>query len=96
MSMIILKVDGTIEKTEPDSVSLEDVQKGVGGYIEAVPYFDVYEGEECQAWCDEEGKIKSYPMNGKGTNYWYDIMGVNGGDYLVGDIVILTAQHMLI
>lgn len=95
MTMTVLKVDGTVEVTEPDSVSLEDVQKGVGGYIEAVPYFDVYEGEECQAWCDEEGKIKNYPMNEDATKLWYRIMGVRGGDYLVGDIVILTGQHVL-
>jgi hypothetical protein len=95
MTMILLKANGTVERTEPETVTLEDVQKGVGGYIEGVPYFDVYEGEQCQAWCDEEGKIKSYPMNEDATKLWYQLLGVGGGDYLVGDIVILTGQHML-
>lgn len=96
--MYVIKVDGTVEEYDDknDPVNLEAVQKAVGGYIEAVPYFNMYEGEPCQAWCDEEGKLKGYKFNREATNAWLKACSpTTHGDHLVGDICILTGSAML-
>ena len=93
--MIILKVNGEKEELDEVKVDLETVQKAVGGYIEAVPYFTEYEGEKCQAWCDEGGKLKGYELNRDATLKWATQVEFPLRDVLVGDIVILTGECML-
>lgn len=94
--VIIIRVDGTIEETEQDTApSLEDVQGIVGGWIKGVPYFNKYEGEKCQAWCDEEGKLKGYEYNEKAMQLWVKCLRRVPDDALVGDICILTGSCML-
>lgn len=97
MAMHVIKVDGTVTSTlNKDSCTLEEVQKIVGGYIELVPHFNAWEGEPCQVWCDEEGKVKRKAINQKATEEWYDAVGaIVGHDVLVGDICILTGSTML-
>jgi hypothetical protein len=93
--MVTIKVDGTMEVLSRESVSLEDVQKAVGGYIEAVPLFNTYKGEKAQAWCDEEGKLKGYTPNMFAQKAWADSTDAANYDQLVGNIVILTGNAML-
>jgi hypothetical protein len=93
--MVTIKVDGTMEVLSRESVSLEDVQKAVGGYIEAVPLFNTYKDEECQAWCDEEGKLKGYEPNIYAQKVWAEASDAANYDQLVGNIVILTGDAML-
>lgn len=98
--MVIIRVDGTEETTEVDHVTLEDVQSAVGGDIQAVPYFDHWKREQCQVWCDEEGKLKGYEHNSRATQHWNENLRHRHGieensDHLVGDIVILTGSAML-
>jgi hypothetical protein len=97
MAMHVIKVDGTVTTTlDKDSCTLEEVQGIVGGYIEPVPLFVTWEGEPCQVWCDEEGKVKRKAINQKATEEWYDAVGaIVGNDVLVGDICILTGKSML-
>ena len=53
-----VKADGTLERVyRRKEISLEDLQKMVGGYIEFVPYGD---GTVC---CNEEGLLKGLPKN---------------------------------
>ena len=94
----VIKANGTIEAvTEASSLAL--VQRLVGGYIEAVPHFGTYGGEPCQAWCNEEGKLQGLPGNPKATELWAALVGhpaiEQAGEYLVGDIVILTGDDRL-
>lgn len=98
--MIVIKQGGTAVVQSKDKTTLEEVQKLVGGYIEAVPMFDKWNGEKAQAWCDEEGKLKEYQYNKHATRLWNEILEKHhdikfNTDHLVGDIVILTGSAML-
>lgn len=90
----LIKSDGTTEEVS-GKATLEKIQGLVGGYIESVPWFTKFNDEPCQVWCDEEGKLKHYPMNETATKLWYNQARVGGGDHLVGDIVILTGDDRL-
>lgn len=90
----ILHTNGEIEQRDDDDVSLPLLQKWVGGWIECVPHFTKYNGDECVAVCDEEGKLKHYPVNQLASQEWYKQIGVSGGDFLVGPIVVLTGKHL--
>lgn len=93
--LVILKADGTESITERDDpLSLAEAQELVGGYVERVPLFLKFRGEPCVALCDEEGKLKHYPLNKKATQEWYKSIGTTAGDVLVGDIVILVGRKL--
>ena len=79
--------------TTVDDVSLDFLQAVVGGWIEPISPADADFG----AWSgfvDEEGKIKSKPVNRQGTLF-ADVIGWPGlglGDFLVGDLILLGAD----
>lgn len=60
----------------------------VGGYIEIVPLFDTFQGEEAVACCNEEGKLDRLPVNTNATEAWWLAAGQPLDDFLVGDVVI--------
>lgn len=91
-SMIVLHTDGKITVQDySDAVPLNVLQAAVGGYIEIVPGFDVYEFEgewrPCVAYCNEDGKIIGLPKNDTATALW-----LGSHDVLVGDVVILVGD----
>lgn len=95
--MIIIRTTDEVEEVAEENATLERIQKEVGGYIQQVPMWDEYEGEHCQVWCNEEGKMHRFLMdNNLATKLWYKAAPImRGTDYLVGDIVILTGSAML-
>ncbi|MGP9587232.1 DUF3846 domain-containing protein [Micrococcaceae sp. AOP34-BR2-30] len=68
-----------IEQTPGD---LSFLQATVGGYVEAVGT-----GNIC-IWLDEEGKLKSYPVNRRATKLAHRIKAIDSNDFIVGDVVI--------
>jgi hypothetical protein len=40
-----------------EKLELKKLQQGVGGLIEVVPRFNIFDGRSCVAFCNEEGKI---------------------------------------
>lgn len=93
--LITIKTDGSVTETDITAPpSLETLQEIVGGYIEAVPYFNSYGGEPCVAFCNEEGKLDGLPVNEVATAAWGEVLAKHGGlfDLLVGDIVIVTGD----
>jgi hypothetical protein len=79
----LYKTDGTIRLVEPKNgkcFTLEELHTLVGGYIEvvAIPPWD---GSRL-AVCDEEGKLKGYPLNELATR---DSERRKFGDVAVGD-----------
>jgi len=69
--------------------TLENLQALVGGYIEVIPGFTKFNGQPCIVLGDEEGKLKHKPTNNRATIEWARCLN-GSGDYLVGDIVVLT------
>ena len=67
---------------------LTDYQTAVGSYIETVKM----DGHELVIVADEDGKVKQLPINRRATCLWWLLNPVEiGGDFLVGDVVILGA-----
>lgn len=79
----IYRTNGDVENVEPKNgtdFQLEELSAIVGGYIEVL-YLDDKE----ILVCDEEGKLKGYPLNVRAT----DIVRSCGiSDYIVGDVLI--------
>lgn len=78
----IIKTDGTEEIL--NDLSLESMQKAVGGYIEVVSFPQ----SKFLFVCDEEGKLKGYPFNAKATELAHSAMALSPDDVLVGDVIV--------
>lgn len=69
--------------------SLSDYQTAVGGYIETVKM----DGHPLVIVADEDGKVKHLPINRRATCLlWLLNPAGLGGEFLVGDVVILGAR----
>jgi Domain of unknown function (DUF3846) len=74
----IVHADGRTTHAGPRRpVTLAELQRIVGGYIEPVP------GTACRAWCNEHGLLEHLPENAEASRLF--------GMRLVGDVVILEA-----
>ena len=94
---IIIRASGKIEATEiTEQPGLAALQVAVGGYLETVPAFDKYDGQDCVAFCNEEGKLRKLPFNSKATLLWDEATGGAFDDILVGDVVIITGDDELL
>jgi len=76
----VIKVDGTIEELK--NPTLEDFQKAVGGYIEALNI-----GSGKYLVVNEEGLMMNLPLNKSATAIWR-----NGP--IVGNAVICTKKEL--
>lgn len=94
--VLTLKPDGgEIAVNYDKPVPLDDLQKGVEGWIEIVPDFDTYGGKPAVAFVNEEGKLKGLPFNAKATDLWAAALGMNPndiGDEIVGNMLIVTGD----
>jgi hypothetical protein len=89
-----IKATGKIEATDYIAPpGLDALQKAVGGYIEIVPGLITYEGADCVAFCNEEGKLNGLPFNEKATAAWQEAYGGPLGDVLLGDVAIVTGDN---
>ena len=77
IKVIIKRTDEQYGHMTHISPRLENLQKTVGGYIETVLAFG-----GALIICNEEGKIKGLPVNMPLRN-----------DMLVGDIIVVGAEH---
>ena len=94
--LTILRADSTVESFTFDALpSLEVLQKAVGGYIEVIPYFVKYKGEDCIALCNEEGKLNDLPLNTGANLLWFSQRPRPPlTDVLVGDVAIITGDNL--
>jgi len=69
--------------------TLPNLQGLVGGYIEVIPGFTKFNNQPCIVLGDEEGKLRSKPVNNRATIEWARCINCSP-DMLVGDIVVLT------
>lgn len=104
-AMIIIPPRGQIPLFSLDKAPpLDKLQKAVGGYIEAVPYFNhlEYYGNwyDCIAFCNEEGKNQNLEINPLATMSWFLSMNrqfpnqikkvKDLNDVLVGSVCIIV------
>ncbi len=102
------------EQTELDfrefdrPLTLEDLQKAVGGYVEHVQGFDTigYGGTvlDCAAFANEEGKLEHLALNRRATITWalalrrkgidlYNKDGSTPKDWLVGPVAVVFGDR---
>ena len=73
-----------VETDEDGSIELETLQEAVGGYVERVPVVK-QTLDNLDMWLNEEGKLKSLPLNMIATN----LSGIwKNGDFIVGDVLV--------
>lgn len=79
------KIKAIIKRTDEDyghmtniSNTLENMQRTVGGYIEAITYGESFGFPRFTVICNEEGRIREIPYN-----------CCIGGNLLFGDIIIV-------
>lgn len=95
-ALIVIKSTGEIIRQPIDKTpSLGTLQNAVGGYIQMLPLFETFEGEDCVAFCNEEGKLEGLPYNEAATKFWTLAADIVLDDFLVGDIVIVTGKEAL-
>jgi len=84
----LLKSDGTILDVTPEKgrLSLDEMQKFVGGYIEHV---DLDKGRHLIV--NEEGKVNGLPGNRLATDEWCKMYGPT--DFICGDALILEPNE---
>lgn len=103
-TIIKIKSNGTKTVQEAtDHPTLEFLQFAVNSgkrhsLIEKIPLWDKYEGKDCIAFCNEEGKIFDVPLpvNQQATNEWIrDLAAQNVPpfDVLLGDVIILVGDR---
>jgi hypothetical protein len=86
---IVIPHETTAALQRVEFQNLTDYQMAVGGYIETVRL----EGHPLVIVADEDGKVKQLPVNRRATCLWWLLNPAGlGGDFLVGDVVILGAQ----
>ncbi len=97
VTLVTVKTTGEMTEQQIDVNDLKALQKAVGGYIEIVPYIDMFEYKgiirKCIALCNEEGKLRDLPLNLTATRIWYGSMANKGepttDDCLVGDVAFV-------
>ena len=95
--LYVIKASGEISETMlTEAPKLESLQKAVGGYIEVVPFFVHFQGLDCIALCNEEGKLIGLPINGSATEAWRNQCGGWINDVLVGSVVIICGDAELL
>jgi len=82
---MVLKATGEVSfihgTKEDGSLSLDQMQKAVGGFIEIVQCHEV-EGDSILV-INEEGKLEGLPVNQRATN----LADIFEGDVIVGDAI---------
>lgn len=80
---IQILTDGTVNVLEfTNDNGLATLQKGVGGWVEAVDL----PKHKMTMWVNEEGKLSGLEYNPSGTMLWWSVYGET--DVIVGDIVL--------
>lgn len=97
-TMTVIQPNGTLTtyplKGVPDHTRISAAING--GLIQLVPYFSRYDGKDCVAFCNEEGKLNHLPLNASATALWAAQLDVPLVDYLVGPVVIISGDAELL
>ena len=91
VSVIIMKPNLAPEFSRRRSITFEEIQDIVGGYIEIVPKFTTYgKDAKCLVFCNEDGRVLGLPKNDRATAAWgISWEGWTPQHFLVGTVVIV-------
>ena len=90
MKALLIPVEGPLVELDlPAENRLEELQRLVGGYIEAVPvpYF-VNGFDRATSYVNEEGKYIGLPANMRATDFMVPGVGIGFGDVIAGPMLL--------
>lgn len=74
--LTVIKADGSDRVvTYVKKADLRMLQKFVGGLIQPLPHFTMFEGKRCAAYMNEEGLLQNLPVNDTATQLWKNALG---------------------
>lgn len=85
----VIKCTGEVKEIT-ETLTLELMQDIVGGFIEIVSSHNGM----IRFVCDEEGKLKGYPINIAATQIGYENGALFGNDYFAGDVIIADSYEI--
>lgn len=89
----VIKPNGEKDSlTQPKSPDLKQLQGAVEGLIETVPHLVKFEGRNCEAYCNEEGRLHNLPLNPEATKVWLSNLGRGPFRYepqILGNLVLV-------
>lgn len=80
MTAKAIKVTPQGDIIEMESITLDDLQEGVGGWVQAIDL-----REDVTMWLNEEGKLEGLPHNPVAQALWTQTFGQT--DYIVGNAI---------
>lgn len=91
---IVVPADGSPARIETKEWTLDELQAGVGGYIEAVDIAQVLTDAGLKTvnatmFVNEEGKLIGLPVNPRATDFAARTIGGWFSDVILGDVVII-------
>src|SRR5262245_10810548 len=89
----VLRVDGTKERLPLREPTLDELQEAVGGYIEVLQI--EHNGLIGHMVLNEDGKLRGLALNPMANAIAHATAGIADGDFIVGDVVILTGKAKL-
>ena len=94
----LITINGTIIESKIDKYpDYTEIKKAVGGYIQLVPDFHVYDTDPCHVWCNEEGKLIGQSHNTVATKAWRDYLTANNdGRQINWSMVDLTGPIFIV
>lgn len=92
----VFRADGAVAQLELEApLSLEQLQKLVGGYFQQVPHWHSYLHQRCIAFCNEDGRSLDLPINHRATKEWMRVAPEFESNLLFGLVVVITGDEIL-
>lgn len=91
LEAMLVPVDGPLQEIESLAGGLEQLQRYVGGCIEAVPlpaFIGEAVADAATSYVNEEGKLVGLPFNSRATDFMVPGAGIMFGDYMAGDWLV--------
>ena len=85
MKTITIKTDDSWKIIYQEEITLDDLQKAVGGWIEGVCITS-----HLVMYCNEEGKMNYLPINNIATGFLWSLGKKN--DVIVGDVIFVKTD----
>lgn len=89
METILVLKKGEFVKQQVEELSLQELQKSVGGHIRQVPFFKELDKRDINCWVNEDGKLLNLDL----TAIIFDQEENEVIDLLVGNVIFSKSEN---
>jgi len=86
MKTIVMHTDDSWKIIEQEKITLDDLQKAVGGWIEGICITS-----HLVMYCNEEGKLDNLPVNNIATGFLWSLGKTN--DVIAGNVIFSKTDN---